>query len=294
MKITVKQLRYILATEKAGSITVAASNMAVSQPTLSGAISQVEKELGFDIFLRKGSGVALTDEGREFVLYARRVVEEMENLEYRYSKKAPNKIRFGVVTQRLAFAESAFVDTIKLLDENRYRFSFAHRGSYESVFNAVSSGQFDFGVFIVFNSDYRIVESNAKELNLDIVKLFSRQPQALMAKTHPFANRESLTFKELEAYPQISMGDEYDVPETMVQDNIIHVGSSMVLARFYRELNCYSIWCNLMPENLEANIVGVPIKTKKTMEIGYVTPSGVSLNDAKKLYIEQLMKFQNK
>lgn len=294
MKITVKQLRYILATNEAGSITDAAASMSVSQPTLSGAIGQVEKELGFNIFLRKGSGVAITPEGKEFLLYARRVVEEMDNLELRFGNKRPNKIRFNVVTQRLAFAEFSFINIIKQLDLDRYDFTISHEGSYAQIIKRVARDESDFGIFVVYDSEYRLIEEMAKENDLNVVKLFSRQPQALMAKTHPLANRESVTFKDLEKYPRIASDDTGIPTQDVLQSRIIHVSASMATQHFYRELDGYTVWCNLMPERLEKSIVGIPIKTKVSMIIGYVVPAGVSLNEAEKLYVEDLMKFSSK
>ena len=293
MKITIKQLRYILATNEAGSITDAAALMSVSQPTLSGAIGQVEKELGFDIFVRHGSGVMLTEEGRQFVRYAQRVVQEMDNLERHYGVEVHNKIRFNIVTQRLAFAEFAFIEVAKKVDRSRYDFSIDHKRTFSEIIEDVASGAADLGLFVVFDDTYRMVENLAHESNLEVVKLFSRRPHAMMAATHPLANRDSVSFKDLEPYPRIATNDANPNSDKVLKDNMISVTSSLVLTYFYNELNGYSIWVNLMPEYLERNTVGVPIKTKEMMDIAYVVPSGVSRTDVELLFIDELMKYKD-
>ena len=73
--MTVQQLKYIITVAEVGSITEAARQLFISQPSLSGAIKDVENEAKLTIFNRCRAGVALTPEGMEFVGYARQVVE---------------------------------------------------------------------------------------------------------------------------------------------------------------------------------------------------------------------------
>ena len=71
----------MIAVAEKGSITEAAKFLFLSQPSLSDAVRQVEKEAGVTIFTRCRAGVALTKEGMEFLGYARQVVQQMELLE---------------------------------------------------------------------------------------------------------------------------------------------------------------------------------------------------------------------
>ena len=73
--MTLKQLKYVITVAEKGSITEAAKDLYISQPSLSGAVKEVEKETGLMIFNRCRTGVALTTEGMEFLGYARQVVQ---------------------------------------------------------------------------------------------------------------------------------------------------------------------------------------------------------------------------
>lgn len=106
--MTLQQLKYVIAVAEKGSITEAAKDLYISQPSLSGAIKEVEKEATLTIFNRCRAGVALTTEGMEFLGYARQVVQQMELLESRYIDNRPEKIRFCVSTQHYTFAANAF------------------------------------------------------------------------------------------------------------------------------------------------------------------------------------------
>lgn len=82
--MTLLQLKYMITAAEVGSITEAAKVLFISQPSLSGAIKEVEKEAGISIFTRCRAGIALTKEGMEFLGYARQVVQQMELLESKY------------------------------------------------------------------------------------------------------------------------------------------------------------------------------------------------------------------
>ena len=69
--MTLQQLKYVIEVVSAGSISRAAERLFVTQPSLSNAIRELEQELGVELFLRTSRGVALTQDGAEFLGYAR-------------------------------------------------------------------------------------------------------------------------------------------------------------------------------------------------------------------------------
>ncbi|HTU30877.1 MAG TPA: LysR family transcriptional regulator [Solirubrobacteraceae bacterium] len=74
MAITVTQLTTFLAITRGGSVTAAADELMVTQPTVSSAISALGRELGCALFERDGRGVRLTSAGEAFLPYATDVV----------------------------------------------------------------------------------------------------------------------------------------------------------------------------------------------------------------------------
>lgn len=78
MAITLAQLRAFLAVERAGSVKGAAADLVVTQPSVSGAISALEREVGVKLVERRGRGVTLTAAGRAFVPHASRSLGALE------------------------------------------------------------------------------------------------------------------------------------------------------------------------------------------------------------------------
>lgn len=58
--MTLKQLQYISAVAEAGNITEAAKELFITQPSLSSAICDLEKEYDITIFARSKKGIQLT------------------------------------------------------------------------------------------------------------------------------------------------------------------------------------------------------------------------------------------
>ena len=74
--MTLQQLKYVVEVAERGSITEAAKSLFIAQPSLSAAIRDLEEETGTTIFLRNSRGILLTQEGVEFLGYARQVVQQ--------------------------------------------------------------------------------------------------------------------------------------------------------------------------------------------------------------------------
>ncbi|MBQ7796748.1 MAG: LysR family transcriptional regulator [Lachnospiraceae bacterium] len=83
----IKQLEYLVKIVENGSISKAAEQLYISQPNLTKAISNLEKEYGIRLFNRKARGVELTAEGKEFMRYARKVIAEADALDSNFMQQ---------------------------------------------------------------------------------------------------------------------------------------------------------------------------------------------------------------
>ena len=85
--MTIQQCKYILKIAECGSLNEAAKQLFVAQSSLSVSVKLLEKELNIKIFERSGNGVFLTDEGSEFIRYARQIAEQNDFILNMYSEK---------------------------------------------------------------------------------------------------------------------------------------------------------------------------------------------------------------
>lgn len=74
------QLEYFTAAMEHGSLTRAAAALRVSQPALSRAIKNLERELGTQLFRRTGRAVIPTSAAQQMIVHTRRILRDMSDL----------------------------------------------------------------------------------------------------------------------------------------------------------------------------------------------------------------------
>lgn len=152
--MTLQQLRYVIKIVETGSITKASEELFVSQPSLSKAVSELEKEMGITIFFRSSKGVYLSEEGSRFLTYARQVMEQADLLEEKYKYSEPSKRVFAVSAQHYSFVVNAFVDLVKEYEEKKYEFSLRETRTYD-IIEDVRTGRSELGVIYKSALSYR-------------------------------------------------------------------------------------------------------------------------------------------
>jgi DNA-binding transcriptional LysR family regulator len=104
--MTANQIRQVVALADAGSFRHAALALKISQPSLSRAVSAVERELGVPLFDRLPRGVALTEFGRRVVAYGRTLIAAEGDLSHDLALLA------GLETGRVSVAMSPYASII--------------------------------------------------------------------------------------------------------------------------------------------------------------------------------------
>ena len=99
MNVTLKQLRYLAALVEEGHFGRAAAAVNVSQPALSVQIRELEAALGTPLVERGGREVVVTPTGREIVRRARRILDEVREIEQlaRWDRGLGGRLRLGVI-----------------------------------------------------------------------------------------------------------------------------------------------------------------------------------------------------
>jgi DNA-binding transcriptional LysR family regulator len=101
MAITVTQLTAFLAVVRGGSVTAAADELIVTQPSVSAAIAALSRELGSELFERAGRGIRPTDAGIAFTPYAEDVMgllDEGRRAAREAASVAASKLKIAAVT----------------------------------------------------------------------------------------------------------------------------------------------------------------------------------------------------
>ena len=186
--MTLQQLRYIVMVAEKGTISKAAQELFISQPSLTNAIKELENEMQITIFNRTNKGIVISNEGEEFLGYARQVLDQANLLESKYLKGEKRTYRFSVSTQHYSFAINAFVDFISNFEGDQYDFTLRETQTYE-IIEDVSRLKSEIGILYMCSTNKDILSKIINQNNLKFEELFVAKPHVFISSNHPIANK---------------------------------------------------------------------------------------------------------
>lgn len=186
------QIKYFLAIAEMGGFTKAAEHLFVSQPSLSAGIKKLEQELGVTLFERGGRRAILTPAGKHFLEKAKTILNEYQSAIYElkgfHTKKtlklgALRTIRIAELSGLIGSFRAKYPDmSIELCD-----------GNIEELRKWLEQGEIDLAVTVLGSC----VDSKTS------LALFQQRRLLAVAKTHPLAQRETVSLAELDGLPYI-------------------------------------------------------------------------------------------
>lgn len=302
--MTLQQLNYVITISECGSLNKAAEILYVAQPSLTGSVKELEKELGITIFNRSGRGVTLTNDGTEFLLYARQVYAQYKELLEKYGKAGNLKKKFGVSTQHYSFAVKAFVEMVKTFDTSKYEFAIRETKTKE-VIDDVSTMRSEIGILYLSDFNRKALLKILSSQQLEFHSIIHCKPYVYLWKDHPLAKQKSITLPELQQYPCLSFeqGESSsfyyaeEILSTCEYPRIIKANDRATMLNLMIGLNGYTLCSGIICEELNGDdYLAVPFEAEDkavddTMEIGYIIRKNTLLSKMGRLYIEEIKKY---
>ena len=297
--MTLQQLKYVLAISETGSMNKAAEQLYVSQPSLTSSVQELEKEIDIKIFNRSGRGVTLTNDGAEFLQYARQVVGQFDILSEKYISKGNVKKKFGVSTQHYSFAVKAFVEMVKEFDTSEYEFAIRETKTSE-IISDVATMRSEIGIISLNEFNRKPLSKLLNSNGLEFHTLTKCAPYVYLWKGHPLAGERSITFEQLADYPCLSFeqGDSssFYLAEEILSTNeyqrIIKANDRATMLNLMIGLNGYTLCSGIICEELNgSDYIAVPFESGSdddAMEIGYITLKNVILSEMAEVYIDEI------
>ena len=304
MGMTLQQLNYIITISEVGSINRAAEKLYVSQPSLTSAIKELERELGIVLFNRTGRGVTLTAEGADFLPYARQVYGQYLNLMEKYGKGGERKQRFGVSCQHYSFAVKAFVEMVKGYDVAKYEFAIRETKTL-NVISDVASMRSEIGILYLSDFNRKAMLKLFNSNGLSFHHLIDCDAYVYLWKGHPLADRVSITLEDLEPYPCLSFeqGDESsfyfaeEILSTNEYPRSIKTTDRATNLNLMTGLNGYTLCSGIICEELNgSDFVAVPYQAdsdnpNSVMEVGYIVKNNAILSAMGERYVAEIRRY---
>ncbi len=303
--MTIQQLNYVITISEAGSLNKAAEVLYVTQPSLTSAVRELEKEIGITIFNRGGKGVTLTNDGAEFIQYARQVVTQYDRLLEKYGKGGNLRKKFGISCQHYSFAVKSFVEMVKQFDTDEYEFAI-RESKTRDVIEDVTSGKSEVGILYLSDFNRKAIGKFLKGSQLEFHPLIQCEPYVYLWKGHPLAKQKSIRLEELRDYPCLSFeqgpsGAFYFAEEILsTYDYIrtIKATDRATMLNLMVGLNGYTLCSGIICEELNgSDYVAVAFEDKEEevaagrMEIGYIVKENMILSQMAEKYIAELKRY---
>lgn len=294
--MTLQQLKYVVTVADKGTISEAAKELFISQPSLTKAIKELENEMHITIFNRTNKGIVVSNVGDEFLAYARQVLEQASLLEERFLNLKKQSPRFSVSTQHYSFAVNAFVDVIREFGGNQYDFTLRETQTYE-IIEDVSRLKSEIGILYTSSKNQEVIMKLIKQNSLEFQELFIAKPHVFISSKHPLSDREVLTLEELDDYPYLSFeqGDynsfyfSEEILSTLDRNRNIKVRDRATLFNLAIGLNGYTVSSGVISKELNGeNIIAKPLMVDEYMSIGTITQKNMPLSRYGKAYMESL------
>lgn len=185
----VRHLQYIIASARNGSFTAAGHELNVRQPIVSKRIKELEDELGVFLFDRSTAGARLTPTGEEFVVAARRIVEDLDRLAERARASGAGRLGRVVVGFYKSLSAGGFRAA---LDDFRDRYPHIDVELIESPFVDITAGVLSGAI------DTAIILGDAGKCEvLESIALWSEHVVVALPTGHPLADKSVIYWPEL-------------------------------------------------------------------------------------------------
>lgn len=201
-----EQLTYVVTIADCRSISKAAKKLYITQPALSNALRDLEKELGFPIFFRNAQGVSLTEKGEELYRIAKSIQCDLDRI-YRLSAKSlhTSSIAIGAAPLVCCYTFSETMDSIKIAFPELALTVSELRP--KQMLEALTSGSVDIALYGYPASRRKAFVEGIAQLGLEQESLARWPFAAFLPPQSPLAEEELLSLEQIKDIPMICFED---------------------------------------------------------------------------------------
>nr|WP_255639626.1 LysR family transcriptional regulator [Aquibacillus saliphilus] len=294
--VEIRQIQYFMEVARREHVTEAADVLHVAQSSVSRQISNLEGELGIDLFIREGRRVKLTPIGKIFLDRMKQAMNLMDEAEREVKEYLdPEK---GTV--RIAFPISMAAHTLPtIIYAFRMRYPEAKfqmkSALYGELIEGVVRGDFNLAMIAPLPNEEKGNKINGKIL-------FAEKIVALLPIRHPLADRKSILLQELKDDPFCVLPEGYVFRDLVVNASNKHGFTPRIAFEgddidALKGLVSAGLGVALMPEmtlvdNVPRSTVAIPlVDPNVTRTVGVIFPTNRKLLPTEVLFYNFLIEF---
>ncbi|WP_286783029.1 LysR family transcriptional regulator [Streptococcus sp. UBA4344] len=287
-----QQCRYVEVVARVGSFSRAAKELYMTQPNLSCSIKDLETELGVQLFTRSNTGTRLTEDGHDFLKYAKRIIGELDLLQQRYHDQF--KKSFTVASHHYDFLSIPLAKVAQEFKQDYQEFQTIET-STKKILDSVASFEADLGIIYLDDDNKHILKSSLEHQDLEFTSLGEFPTRVFLRRDHPLANKAVISESDLKGYNQIRFRQEQsglnfdeDALDIHDEQRILYSNDRGTVMNLLCATNAYASGLGIVNSFVKDQIVLIPLKNSPKHTLGYVTNRKKKLSDIGASFINEI------
>lgn len=286
-------MKYFQTVCRYGSITKAAEELFVSQPTISFCIKELEDEFGVKLFHRRHNRLQLTVEGSYFLDKVNYILQSVDALSSQMKNMGNNRNHVKIAVPAM-ISTFLFPQIFNAYNEvyPELQLEMLETGSLQAR-KLVDANSVDLGITIL---------DSAVEDSYNVVPLVKTELVFCVSKTHPLANCQKISFKQL-ADQQIILfkADSYQnifikraFSEVGVQPNILLYSSQLYTIKEFLSYGNVGAFLYRQVAEMDDDLICIPLEQAIFQDIVLIWTKNGSLYSDAENFIQFAKHFQYK
>lgn len=287
-----QQCRYVEVVARVGSFSQAAKELYMTQPNLSCSIKDLENELGVQLFTRSNTGARLTEDGHDFLKYAKRIIGELDLLQQRYHDEF--KKSFTVASHHYDFLSSPLAKVAQEFKQDYQEFQTIETTT-KKILDSVASFEADLGIIYLDDENEHILTSALQYHDLEFTSLGEFPTRVFLRRDHPLAHKSVISETDLKGYNQIRFRQEHsglnfdeDTLDIHDQQRILYSNDRGTVMNLLCATDAYASGLGIVNSFVKDQIVLIPLQNSPKHTLGYVTNRKKKLSDIGASFINEI------
>lgn len=287
-----QQCRYVEVVARVGSFSQAAKELYMTQPNLSCSIKDLENELGVQLFTRSNTGARLTEDGHDFLKYAKRIIGELDLLQQRYHDEF--KKSFTVASHHYDFLSMPLAKVAQKFKQDYQEFQTIETTT-KKILDSVASFEADLGIIYLDDENEHILTSALQYHDLEFTSLGEFPTRVFLRRDHPLAHKSVISETDLKGYNQIRFRQEHsglnfdeDALDIHDQQRILYSNDRGTVMNLLCATDAYASGLGIVNSFVKDQIVLIPLQNSPKHTLGYVTNRKKKLSDIGANFINEI------
>lgn len=204
--MNLNQLYYFQTLAKHQHYTIASKELFISQPSLTYAIKELEKELGVTLFDKQGRNIVLNSNGKVFLDYVNQSLDTLDNGIQAMKSQSNDELQVINISVIPTIVNTYLAPIIKTINEINSHIQINFRtGKTLEIIQGVKDHKYDFGICSKIND-------NA----LKYLPILHEELVLIVSKNHPLLKKKNISFHDMVKYPFITYQNEISIYHTIM------------------------------------------------------------------------------